>query len=589
MPPLTLSGTRGEIVSGQAVFFPGSPINAATVSISNLTHTRSGKTIPASAVKLQWVRYIDVARNTEGIPDDELVAKAPSSIPDPFWENTTIPVNNQAQPVWIEIKVPRNAEKGEYTGVLTVSGSTESAELSVKLNVWNFKIPEERHLSMINWWTFPGMGFDVEEFSEEYWDLLASFADFVHAHRQTDVWAFFNLIKEEGDSLKGYSYDTSLLERYVETVFNSGIRQIHMHVLGTKTAHILDPTSRIAPIEENFRRLPALQALIKRKGWEGRFIAAISDEPFIHHEKSFAELVDRVHKDAPGIRIVEALEAEYLGKLDIYVPKLSHLNMWYPRFDQVRKQGLELWFYTCCHPVGRYPNRFLDQSLLKVRVLHWINYLYDLTGYLHWGLNMQWDGDGDAYTQEAISKDLPLGDRAVAYPGKNGLLGSLRFSAQRDGLQDYEYLWTLENKLRQIKTETGEDAFWLNPRQRPLELCRRVIWSFHDYTRNPDILLNTRRTIAEEIEALEEGPLLIVQTSPPEGTFVPEGPRFISIRGLAQPGAEVTVNGKPADNITSAGYFYQYHFFRDGNPTIEVETEYEGRTRRAARTFKLEE
>ncbi len=166
-----------------------------------------------------------------------------------------------------------------------------------------------------------------------------------------------------------------------------------------------------------------------------------------------------------------------------------------------REQGGELWFYTCCHPAGRYPNRFLDQSLLKVRVLHWINYLYDLQGYLHWGLNYY--GSDDPYTEDGISKDLPLGDRAIVYPGEKGMIGSLRFSAQRDGLQDYEYLWVLEDRLRSIKEQVGEDAFWLDPRQRSLELCRRVIWSFHDYTRDPNILLETRRAIAEEIESLQ--------------------------------------------------------------------------------------
>lgn len=27
----------------------------------------------------------------------------------------------------------------------------------------------------------------------------------------------------------------------------------------------------------------------------------------------------------------------------------------------MRREGAELWFYACCHPLGRYPNRFLDQ------------------------------------------------------------------------------------------------------------------------------------------------------------------------------------------------------------------------------------
>ncbi|NLX55006.1 MAG: DUF4091 domain-containing protein [Planctomycetaceae bacterium] len=44
---------------------------------------------------------------------------------------------------------------------------------------------------------------------------------------------------------------------------------------------------------------------------------------------------------------------------------------------------------------------------------------------------------GGPYTEDGISRDLPIGDRAIAYPGQQGLLGSLRFTAQRDGLRDF--------------------------------------------------------------------------------------------------------------------------------------------------------
>lgn len=583
---LQISAARGEIVSSQVVFRPRNNIAAASVNISDLRHSESGAVIPASAIKLQWVRYIDIDRNTAGIPTDELVVKAPSSIPDPFWENRTIGVMiNEAQPIWIEIYVPDNAVSGDYNGTLTVTGGAELAELPVTLHVWNFQVPAERHLSVINWWRFPGLGFDVRSYSREYWDLLRQFCLFLVEHRQTDIVVSIGLIQEKGDDKQDYSYDTSRLERYAEVAFAAGIRRAHLHSVGRRTQHITNPASRIEPNEKSLRRLAVWEKVIRRRNWQDRFLVSISDEPFIHHEESYAAIVDRVHKIAPSVRCIEAVETEYLGKLDIYVPKLSHLNLWYPRFQKVRREGAELWFYTCCHPVGRYPNRFLDQPLLKVRVLHWINYLYDLDGYLHWGLNHF--ATDNAYTQQAISQGLPLGDRAVVYPGRKGLLGSLRFSAMRDGLQDFEYLWVLENELAKIKKKFGDDAFWLDPRQRPLELCRRVVWSFHDYTRYPKVLLETRHTIAQEIEDLRSKPLLVVQTSPPEGTTIPAGPRTINVRGLVLPGAIVTLNGKSINNVRPSGYFLQACFMPDNKPTITITVEYEGKKHTIRRTFKL--
>ncbi|UCD30244.1 MAG: DUF4091 domain-containing protein [Planctomycetota bacterium] len=585
---LDIQGARGEIVSAQAVFRTADHMASAGAAITDLRHQTSDSVIPSQQIRLQWLRYIDITQNTKGIPRDELVAQAPISIPDPYWEDATIHVSaRQAQPIWIEIHVPSSANAGDYIGELSITDKTTTTTLPIKLHVWNFEVPRQRHLSVVNWWQFPGTGFKdrVKPYSDQYWQLLDKFCAFLVEHRQTDVNTSIGLIKESGDDAKGYKYDTSLLERYAEIAFQAGIRQIQLHSLGRRTAERGNPAGRIELMESNLRRLAALEKVIRKRNWKGRFVAQICDEPLIHHEQSYIPLIDRAHEIAPSVRIIEAVETEYLGNLDIYVPKISHLNLWYPSFEQARRNGAELWFYTCCDPRGRYPNRFLDQSLLKVRVLHWINYLYDLDGYLHWGLN-QFD-KGDPYSEKAIGGRWPAGDRAIAYPGKNRLVGSLRFSALRDGLEDYEYLWVLENELRKIKERLGNEAFWLDPRRRSLELCRRVVRSFDEYTRDPQVMLDTRRAIAEEIEALQTLPLLLVQTSPPEGTTVPAGPRLINIRGLVPPAASVSVNGKPVRNIRPSGYFTQFHTLHDGHPKVTVQVEHQGKKRTATRKFNL--
>ena len=590
--PIALSGARGEIVSGQVALQWEQDVADVEATVTDLRHRTSAAAIPRGAVRLQWVRSIEVGRNT-ALPQDELISTAPLAIPDPYWEDKRIAVKvGETQPLWIETEISRQAEPGDYVGTLTVRGGGQSLALPIELHVWDFEMPADRHVSVINWWRFPGLGFEqrVVPFSDEYWELLGKFCRFLVAHRQTDVNASLaGLIVQHADNASGDNsgpaYDTSRLERYAEVAFEAGIRCIHLHSLGHATAGLTDPASRVAPVEENFRRLPALEQMIGRRGWKGRFLVSLSDEPFVYHEESFAALIDRIHQTAPSVRCIEAVEAEYLGRLDVYVPKLSHLNLWYPRFDQVRREGAELWFYTCCHPLGRYPNRFLDQPLIKTRILHWINYLYDLDGYLHWGLN-HFHGE-DPYTEAGVSEGLPLGDRAVVYPGKEGLIGSLRFSAMRDGLQDFEYLWVLQDRLAQLKQRVGADAFWFDPRQRPLELCRRVIWSFHDYTRDPRRLLETRRAIAEEIESLEGEPLLVVQTSPPEGTNIPAGPRQVIVRGLTTPGAAVTLNDQPVENVRESGYFFAAHFLPDEDPVIRVTVEHQGQKRTVVRSFTV--
>jgi hypothetical protein len=427
--------------------------------------------------------------------------------------------------------------------------------------------------------------------TDEYYKHLERSCEFVRRHRQTDVSVAWSTIASRPAGEDGKKWDTSLFERYAETVFNAGLRAVHLNGLGGHTVSQTLPNSRTQVGEESLARLAALQELVVEKGWQGRVFTSIADEPFIYNERSYRAVLDRVRKIAPAVGVVEAVESEDLGDLDIYVPKLSHLNLWWPRFEDLERQHKEVWFYTCCHPVGRYPNRFLDQPLIGVRELHWIAYLHGLQGYLHWGLN-RFAATGDPYSAEAAHYlQWPPGDAQVAYPGRQGFLGSQRLSVMRDGLQDYEYLWTLEDRLRTLKQGLGEEARWLDPRQRPLELCRRVVQSCYERTRDPKVLFATRAAVADEIDAMSVKPLLVVQTSPPEGSVTPAGPTMINVRGVTTPGAKVTVNGRAVipENIGAGGCFIDAQFITADKSEIVVTAELDGRVCTVKRSFKVVE
>ena len=103
-------------------------------------------------------------------------------------------------------------------------------------------------------------------------------------------------------------------------------------------------------------------------------------------------------------------------------------------------------------------NRFIDYPLLKTRLLHWFNFRYDLTGFLHWGGNY-WDADPFGNAEPAIENGkqvLPAGDAFITYPWreKNSIHSSIRFEAMREGIEDYELLHALAakdpEKARQI-------------------------------------------------------------------------------------------------------------------------------------------
>lgn len=600
---IEIEAARGETVSAQAALRSDAELIAATPTLADLTGDAG--TIPADAVALRWERFIDITRNSP-LPEDVTVAQAPASIPDPFWEAAGRDIAADAtQPLFIEIDVPRDAAPGRYAGTLRVEWEGGSAELPLRLQVHDFEVPVERHQHVTNWFTFPGVPWKdtVETGSEEYWDLARKFAEIIARHRQNIFRHWLSWASFSYDPDDGFSADWSRFDRWAEVFFDTGrFDRMEIWGAGRRTGSHAGLDTRIVMVdfavetpegvelstEEKFGGvLGLLEEHLQERGWADRAMIHVCDEPFQPSVDSYREVADAVHEAAPSLKIIEAIEAEGFGdSLDVWVPKLSHLNLWWENFREEReKRDMELWFYTCCHPVGRYPNRFLDQPLTAVRALHWIEYLYDLDGYLHWGLNHY--ANDEPFTEEGLSGPHPLGDHAIMYPGEDGPMGSLRWSAMRDGLQDYEYLWVLEQRLTELKARLGDDGWWLDPRQRPEELCRRVVQSFYRYNRDPEALLTARALIADEIEGLDAEPLLFVQTSPSEHTEIPAGPRLMNIYGAATPGAVISVNGDEKLTVDDSGAFELPHFIGDG--LVRVTATLDGRQAHADRAFVLTE
>jgi Domain of unknown function (DUF4091) len=101
-------------------------------------------------------------------------------------------------------------------------------------------------------------------------------------------------------------------------------------------------------------------------------------------------------------------------------------------------------------PQQRCLNRLIDYPLLKVRLLHWLNFRYSFTGFLHWGWNY-WTPEPVKDTQPVIDANTqlpPPGDAFIVYPDRAGksVYSSIRLEAMREGIEDYELLLVLRQK-----------------------------------------------------------------------------------------------------------------------------------------------
>jgi len=598
--PVRLQCARNEIESAQLALRSDRDLENVTVRVSPLRHTAGAAFLSEEQFRWNLVGYVPVKKNSPETPPSERLREAPFAAPDPLLEDRTFALKaGETRPIWLTLNVPEQATPGEYRGTVTVETPQGRASLPVEVAVYPFALPAARHLYVTNWFSLDAIAraHQLSLWSEEFWKVLERYARSMAEHRQNVVLtplSAITLYREEDGSL---SFDYSRLDRFIQLFDRFGVAdRIELsHPGGFGEGGWESPVIRLHSLAATDRRtgqslsleakealppfLKALEGHLAEKGWLDRVCIHVADEPAEHNRASWMEASELIHRAAPRLKRIDAIETTGFGEtLEIWVPKLNHLRNWMKEYEAARHRGAELWFYTCCHPFGYYPNRFIDYPLIKTRILHWLNWRFQLAGYLHWGLNF-WTANPFEDLNDA---SLPPGDSFIIYPGKSGPLSSIRWEAMRDGLEDYEYLWLLSDTFAALARKLQVSD--LPASARSDEICRRLVRSITEYEHDPARLYELRHLIAREIIQLTTPPTLLVVTSPPCDAELIPGPISIIVRGAADPGATVTVNGQPVP-LDPKGAFSAQTWPDQGKVTVIAEKE--GQRKTVIREFQV--
>ncbi len=461
---------RGETVDFQFVARGSSALDALRVEVSPFVHEGGKHTLQCTETR--FVGYVNVDRPTQRPSADQL-RKPPFEYPDVLLEDEQISLAaDTAQPFWVSLTIPVDAAPGVYVATASVTGD-DKIKTVVPLKVYVYPVTiEKTRLWVTNWFSMNWKHMDIapEPESEEYYALLRRFARNMAEYRQNvALISPLNLANYTVDASGALTFDFSRFDRWVQIFIEEGcIGRIEGGHIGGRmggwesdfgaTVRLVRDgkvvSERVNPDSEEARNFyssffPALVAHLKEKGWLDIYMQHLADEPTSSNFETYKALAALARTYAPELRIIEATHSKDLtGSIDVWVPQLNYFHENFEHYQERQKAGDEIWFYTCVFPQGEYANRFIEQPLIKTRLLHWINFKYGATGYLHWGYN-HWTGD-DPTTHTTRPHGgppyLPAGDPWVVYPGKNGPLASIRFAAMRDGVVDYELLSMLSEK-----------------------------------------------------------------------------------------------------------------------------------------------
>jgi len=451
---------------------------------------KGGGTLP---VQVRWAACVPVGSNPPETPRDEVIRPAPALFPDPLREDSPFELKPETtQSVWITVHAPPDTEPGEYSGEAKFySGDEPLGARGFRVRVMEAAVPAAQTLKVTNWLNLSAeylrRYYKVEQYSDAYWALLGNIGRVMAEHKQNVLLTPVMSLAQPSVAGGRIQYDFRRLDKWVETFEKAGLlgtiegrhllgRQSGYHTPMVVPAYVVENGKVVErnleaddPRAEQFLNgfLSALYAHLKEKGWTGRYIQHVHDEPHNREAPIYNRYATIIRRNLPGIPTIDAVGLDqdigfFADVCDIWVPVLGSFDH---QLDKVRahvEKGGAAWFYTCIFPQGRYLNRFIDHPAVKVRLLHWFNFRHDFSGFLHWGGNYWGPGPFDN-VQTVINDNLtllPAGDNAIVYPNpeKDSVLSSIRLEAMREGIEDYELLAALAKKKPDAARQLARDA-----------------------------------------------------------------------------------------------------------------------------------
>lgn len=463
LKPAEVSAARGEHEAFQIVLRAESePVRGITISASGLS---SGEhRLPASCLTFYTQSYIHLPALGNDYPDALPPHKKPFDV-----------AAGDTQPVWVDINVPRTARAGTYTGSVKIASSNAPEKtVTVNLRVYDFELPVQPKIA-----TAFGL-----------WSL--KFLEFGHGLPANDPEA------------------ARLHEKYYEFLLDHGISTFYSlpgEPLSEKwVKYVTDPrvTSFALEYSRDEKKLRQILEKIRSLGvWDKAYFYFV-DEPGT--EEDYNRLKDGyefLRGIDPKVNIVSPYfqNPPFAQGKTVYDLLAGYINIWCfntgfydgKALSERRAAGDRIWNYVCCGPLRPYANFLIDFACLEHRMLFWQNYLYNVTGLLYWN-TIYWnpeDGMDDPWTNPVTMKVRPkvYGDGSLLYPGSkvgvDGPVSSIRLEMIRDGIEDYSYLWLLEQNI-------GREAV--------LPYVQKLAVDWREFTRDPALFKSVRDEIGRAIE-----------------------------------------------------------------------------------------
>ena len=448
---------------------------------------------------------------------------------------------------WITIKTPENRRTGTYRGRVVLKGDGWKVRIPLRVKVHQFALSRNTSVSsgyglwfehVINYENLH----DIEQQKEVFYKYLDAYRNYRIAPYDPFLYApIVTTIREDGTVDLDFTEFNKVAGKYFgEGGFNSFVVNVeglgscgpggyHRGVFGGYELGTPEHEALMADY------LQKLQDGLEKAGVLDKCYIYWGDEPLEPSYPYIREVHTLMKKYAPRIRTFMTEQVTWLEKpADFDVGDVTDIScVSWNCFDNHQKvfdysgPGQEVWSYLCCATKYPYFTDFIDHNGIDMRLWLWASYMYGLKGILIWSatcwnsacimpegqLMDVWDtpdcygirpsggpefyasGDGILFYP---NNRHPNEDKTTAYTGDP--IPSIRLEINRDGIEDYEYLKMLEERIPRMSAADSAAARDLLALPESVFMDDDASHPEKYYIQDPQFLLERRGQIANLIE-----------------------------------------------------------------------------------------
>lgn len=522
---LRMQGIRGDVESIQLMITPDFAIEEYNFEVDNLVDENGEKFRKGNfEVFSEWYISVEKSYNTDAYygyyPDALVPIKAIKR------ERLDTIAAGENQGIWINVNIPEDAEPGKYTGIGTLELNDEEYEIPIELTVYDADMPETVHPQSCFLIWYDKIAIGENTYSPQLGDTYFWFIVNKRCMPMDPTPQITNnfdtyvdwLVENAAENPKISCYtlpkrwetteDGSIVSRKacMDLLTKMALKNIELRKAGNETIDLFDKAYYYTHDEPSGNVL----GLVKQSDLvisECKYAVAeayLKDYPDLYNScMGVGHLVTTGYSE-------ELLGSDTTGGLQTWCPQFQFWHteeqrqQYYDRQNTTdRLMGEEAWWYGCNNPKAPFPTYHIDDDLICSRVLSWMQHDYDSDGNLYWCVN----------TYTANMWDTPTvfdganGEGNLMYPGARFNLAfplsTLRLESIREGMEDFEYLYMIEEAIVQYNAENGTNH---DPEELMASLYEGLYNGMIPVRDNADLFAQRRLAVLELLVKIQTDP-----------------------------------------------------------------------------------